>query len=181
MKKIAGIPSGGGWKVLGRGNDSHGGHSGAGYRYIHTAIDDRTRVAYSALHTNEQADTAAGFWLRAATFFDTLGVSCERVITDNGSCYRSRRWHEACAATGTTVKKTRPHRPQTNGKVKRFHRILIEEWAYIRAWTSDDQRTAAYDDFIHFYNHHRSHGALGWQTPIATLAHLRDNLPAEHI
>lgn len=182
VKKVSGIPTGGGWKALGRGNDAHGGHSGVGYRYIHTAIDDRTRLAYSELHTNETAVTAAGFWARAAAWFATLGITCERVITDNGSCYRAGLWHQACAATGTTVKKTRPRRPQTNGKVERFHRILLEEWAYIRPWTSDTQRTTAYDGFIHFYNHHRSHGALDWQTPIATLRQLAgDNLPAEHI
>lgn len=181
VKKIAGIPAGGGWKAHGRGNDGHGGHAGVGYRFIHTAIDDRTRIAYSEIHTNEQAATAAGFWARAAGFFAAIGITCERVITDNGPCYRSRSWHRACTATGTNVKKTRPRRPQTNGKVERFHRILIEEWAYIRTWTSDAERTTAYDNFIHFYNHHRSHGALNWHTPMATLTHLAgDNLPAEH-
>ena len=74
----------------------------------------------------------------------TIGITCERVITDNGACYRSGLWHHACAATGTTVKKTRPCRPQTNGKVERYHRILLEEWAYIRPWTSEHQRAAAY-------------------------------------
>lgn len=181
VKKIAGIPAGGGWKVHGRGNDGHGGHSGAGYRFIHTAIDDRTRIAYSELHADEQAATAAEFWLRAAAFFHTLGFDCQRVITDNGSCYRSRRWHAACTQTATKVNKTRPRRPQTNGKVERFHRILIEEWAYIRAWTSDTERATAYEHFIHFYNHHRSHGALGWHSPMAALAQLAgDNLPADH-
>ena len=181
IKKIAGIPDGGGWRIHGRGNDATAGHSGVGYRYIHTALDDRTRIAYSEIHTDEKADTAAHFWGRAVAYFAALGIDCERVITDNGSCYRSRLWHQACAATATTVKKTRVRRPQTNGKVERFHRILLEEWAYIRPWHSDSQRSTAYDGFLHFYNHHRSHGALGWATPIATLAQLtRDNLPAEH-
>ena len=100
------------------------------------------------------------------------------MITDNGSCYRSRLWHQACAGTGTTVKKTRPYRPQTNGKIERFHRILSEEWAYITDWTSEHQRAEALTGFIHFYNHHRSHGSLGWATPMDTI---RDNLPAMHI
>ena len=83
--------------------------------------------------------------------------------------------------TGTTPKRTRPYRPQTNGKVERFHRILLEEWACIRPWRTDRQRAHAYDGFIHFYDHHRSHGALGWTTPIATLRHhLGDNLPGMH-
>jgi hypothetical protein len=181
VKKIAGIPPGGGWKVRGRGYPGDQIESRkAGYRYIHSAIDDRTRLVYSEIHDNEQAITAAGFWHRAVTFYESAGITCERVLTDNGACYRSGLWHRACADTDTTVKKTRPRRPQTNGKIERFHRILLEEWAYIRAWTSEGQRHRAYDRFIHFYNHHRSHGALGWATPAATLATFRDNLPAEH-
>ncbi len=173
IKKIAAIPDGGGWRVHGRG----GGHSRAGYIYIHSALDDRSRVVYSEQHRDEQATTAAGFWLRANQWFERAGIDCQRVLTDNGACYRSRLWHDACNHTGTTVKKTRPYRPQTNGKIERFHRILLEEWAYIRPWTSETQRATYYAGFIHFYNHHRSHGALGWATPTSTL---RDNLPATH-
>lgn len=180
VKKIAGIPDGGGWKIHGRGNSPGGDHRGVGYRYIHSALDDRTRLVYSEIHTDEKAITAAGFWARAAAWFAAHGIRCERVITDNGSCYRSGLWHRACAQTGTAVKKTRPRRPQTNGKIERFHRILLEEWAYIRPWNSDLERHAGYQAFLHFYNHHRSHGALGWATPAATLATLRDNVPAEH-
>ena len=177
IKKLAAIPDGGGWRLHGRGADGHGGHSGAGSIYIHSAIDDRTRIVYSEQHRNEQADTAAEFWLRAAHWFQLAGINCQRVLTDNGSCYRSRAWHDACDRTGTSVKKTQPYRPQTNGKIERFHRILLEEWAYIRPWTSEHQRATHYAGFIHFYNHHRSHGELGWATPASTL---RDNLPATH-
>ena len=178
VKKIAGIPRGGGWKVRGRGYDGeYAVERKAGYRYIHTAIDDRTRVVYSEIHNDEKATTAVGFWHRAVAFYAAAGIACERVLTDNGSCYKSGLWHRACAQTNTTVKKTRPRRPQTNGKVERFHRILLEEWAYIRPWTSEGQRRRAYTRFIHFYNHHRSHGALNWATPTSTL---RDNLPATH-
>lgn len=177
VKKIAAIPPGGGWRLHGRGEDPTAGKAGAGYRFIHTALDDRTRIVYSEIHNDEQAVTATQFWQRAAAYFAELGIDCERVITDNGSCYRSRLWHQGCARTGTTVKKTRPRRPQTNGKVERFHRTLLEEWAYIRPWTSETERHAGYDHFCHFYNHHRPHGALGWATPTATL---RDNLPLEH-
>lgn len=147
------------------------------HRYLHTALDDRTRLVYSKILDDEQAVTAAAFWKRAATWFASKGITSERVITDNGSCYRSGLWHRACAETGTTVKKTRPRRPQTNGKVERYHRILLEEWAYIRPWTSETQRHTGYNRFVHFYNHHRSHGALGWATPASTI---KDNLPAEH-
>jgi transposase InsO family protein len=178
VKKLAAIPDGGGWRTRGRGYvGEHARSRHAGYRYIHTAVDDRTRIVYSEILTDEQAVTAAEFWGRAAGWFASIGVAPQRVITDNGSCYRSGLWHRACQSTGTTVKKTRPRRPQTNGKVERFHRILLEEWAYIRPWTSEAQRSAAYDGFIHFYNHHRSHGALGWATPTSILG---DNLPAEH-
>lgn len=178
VKKLAGIPDGGGWRIRGRGYPGDGTKPRqVGYRYIHTAIDDRTRIAYSEIHTDETATTAAGFWQRAATWYTSIGITPQRVITDNGACYRSGLWHRACAGTGTTVKKTRPRRPQTNGKVERFHRILLEEWAYIRPWTSDTQRSVAYDGFIHYYNHHRAHGALGWSTPTSIL---KDNLPEEH-
>ncbi len=128
VKKLAAIPDGGGWRTRGRGYVGEGARNRkAGYRYIHSAIDDRTRIVYSEILTDEQALTAAGFWARAAAWYTSIGITPERVITDNGSCYRSGLWHRACTATGTTVKKTRPRRPQTNGKVERFHRILLEE------------------------------------------------------
>jgi transposase InsO family protein len=179
VKKIASIPAGGGWRVRGKGYEGHFlRNRGHGYRYIHTALDDRTRIVYSEILDDEQATTAAAFWTRAAAWFNAIGITCERVLTDNGSCYRSGLWHRACAHTNTIAKKTRPRRPQTNGKVERYHRILLEECAYIRPWTSEQQRAVAYDRFIHFYNHHRPHGALGWATPITNSR--QDTLPAEH-
>lgn len=177
IKKLAAIPDGGGWKVHGRGNDGHGGHSGVGYRYLHSALDDHSRYVYSEILDNELGVTAAAFWERAAAAFAAVGIVCERVITDNGPCYKSAAWHAACEATGTTVKKTRRYRPQSNGKVERYHRTLLEEWAYTRAWPSEAERAAGYADFVHFYNHHRPHGALAWATPATILG---DNLPAEH-
>ena len=182
VKKIAAIRDGGGWRMHGRGAEhGTGRHSGVGYRYVHTALDDRTRVVYSEILDDEQGDTAAGFWRRAAAALAARGITVERVLTDNGACYRSRAWAAACTSTGVTHKRTRPYRPQTNGKVERFHRILLEEWAYIRDWTSETERHAGYTTFIHFYNHHRPHGALGWQSPTATLARcLGDNLPGGH-
>jgi len=178
VKKIAGIPDGGGWRTRGRGYPGEKAKGNrAGYRFIHSAIDDRSRLVYSEIHDDETALTAAGFWGGAAAWYSSLGIPPERVITDNGSCYRSGLWHRACAGTGTAVRKTQPWHPQTNGKIERFHRILLEEWAYIRPWTSETQRAHAYAGFLHFYNHHRSHGALGWATPASTLG---DNLPAMH-
>ena len=181
VKKISGIPTGGGWRIHGRGRAPTVKRSSIGYRFIHTALDDRTRLAYSEILADEQAVTAAAFWRRAHTWFSAHGVTVERALTDNGSCYRSRIWLAALAETGVTPKRTRPYRPQTNGKVERFHRILLEEWAHIRPWRTDHQRTQAYAGFIHFYNRHRSHGALGWSTPTETLNRLAgDNLPGFH-
>ena len=179
IKKIAGIPDGGGWRVRGRGyrGEKSSEARRVGYRYIHTALDDRSRITYSEILDDEEGKTAAEFWLRAARWFQAIGITPQRVITDNGGCYKSRAWLKACRKTRTTVKKTRPYRPQTNGKVERFHRILLEEWAYIRPWRSENQRADAYIGFIHFYNHHRAHGALRWSTPISII---QDNLPEEH-
>jgi len=180
VKKLSAIRDGGGWKIHGRGNAPHAKRSSIGYRYLHTALDDRTRLAYSEILDDEQGPTAAAFWKRAHAWFAAGGIDIERALTDNGSCYRSRAWAKALKDTGVTHKHTRPYRPQTNGKVERFHRILLEEWAYIRPWHSERQRHHAYAGFLHFYNHHRAHGALGWSTPAATLTTFRDNLPGEH-
>ena len=113
--------------------------------------------------------------------FNRAGVQVERVLTDNGPCYRARLWKLTCFQLGVQPKYTRPFRPQTNGKVERFHRTLLEEWAYIRAWTSETQRCEAFTHFIHHYNHHRPHGALNWATPAQTLRTFTgDNLPELH-
>jgi transposase InsO family protein len=177
VKKLAGIPDGGGWRIHGRGHAPPAKRASTGYRFLHTALDDRTRIIYSEIHSNEQAITAVGFWNRANEFFNQLGITVERVITDNGSCYRSKLWRSTLEDLGTTPKFTRPYRPQTNGKVERYHRILLEEWAYIRDWHTDSERSDLYEHFVHFYNHHRAHGALGWSTPISTL---KDNVSGHH-
>ncbi len=177
VKKLPAIPPGGGWRVHGRGQAPTPGAK-AGYRYLHTALDDRSRVAYSEILNDEQAVTAAAFYQRAHAWFSARGVVVERVLTDNGPCYRSRRWTETLASRGVAARYTRPYRPQTNGKVERFHRILLEEWAYIRPWTSEEQRHAAYQGFLHYYNHHRAHGALNWAAPASTL---KDNVPGMHM
>ncbi|MDW3213864.1 MAG: IS481 family transposase [Ilumatobacteraceae bacterium] len=177
VKKLAGIPDGGGWRIHGKGNAPTAKRSTTGYRFLHSALDDRTRLVYSEIHANEQAVTAVAFWHRANTWFNAHGITVERVLTDNGSCYKSHLWRDTLLAAGITPKRTRPFRPQTNGKIERFHRILLEEWAYIRDWHSDDERSVEYDHFVHFYNHHRAHGALGWSTPIDTL---KDNVPVMH-
>lgn len=182
VKKLAAIPPGGGWKLHGRGAlNGQGTRSGVGYRFLHTVIDDRTRIVYSEILDDEQGLTTARFWDRAHAHFAQLGITIEGVLSDNGANYRSRVFAQALARHGITHKRTRPYRPQTNGKAERFHRILLEEWAYLRPWTSETERQAAYHGFCHFYNHHRSHGSLEWSTPAATLTTLTgNNLPGQH-
>jgi transposase InsO family protein len=166
IKKLGNIPDGGGHKVLGR-QAGRAKRSGAGYSYLHTALDDHSRLAYSEILTDEKKETAAAFWGRAQAFFTSCGITVERVLTDNGSCYKSRLWRDTLAAAGITHKRTRPYRPQTNGKVERFNRTLLAEWAYVRPYHTNDERTAALDGWLHLYNHHRAHTALGGQPPIS--------------
>ncbi|MET8896790.1 IS481 family transposase, partial [Streptomyces albogriseolus] len=167
VKKLGRIPDGGGHKVLGR-QAGRLTRSGMGFDYIHSAVDDHTRLAYSEIHGDEKAATCADFLRRAAAFFTAHGISrIERVLTDNAWPYRkSFAWQQALADLDATGKLTRPYRPQTNGKVERFNRTLLDEWAYLRPYTSNDERTAALADFLHTYNHHRCHTALGGHPPI---------------
>ena len=164
IKKLGRIPDGGGHKVLGRQAGKRNRKPGTGYWYIHNAVDDRTRLVYSELLTDERKETAAGFWTRANAFFNTAGITVQRVLTDNGSCYRS---HAFADALGESIKhkRTRPYRPQTNGKVERFNRTLLEEWAYAQPYTSETERAATFTSWLHTYNHHRGHTALGGQSP----------------
>jgi transposase InsO family protein len=159
IKKLGRIPDGGGWRIRGRGYD--GEHSRArrpGFGFIHTAIDGHSRLAYSEVLNDEQGVTAAAFWSRALGFFADHNITVEAVLTDNGSCYRSRVW--AAALSDIEHRRTRPRRPQTNGKVERFNRTLLEEWAYVRPYASEAERVAALDDWLHLYNHHRHHTAI---------------------
>jgi transposase InsO family protein len=162
VKKLGRIPNGGGWRVHGRAarpHDSAAKRARVGYAFVHSAVDAYSRLAYSEVLADEQAATAAAFWARAVAFFGALGISVERVLTDNGSCYRSRDF--AAALGGVVHTRTRPYRPATNGKVERFNRTLLAEWAYARPWSSDGQRTRALTTWLHRYNHHRHHTAIG--------------------
>jgi transposase InsO family protein len=164
VKKLGNIPNGGGHKVHGRAAGPS--HTGVGYSYLHNAVDDHSRLAYSEILPDERKETAAAFWARANEFFARAGITVQRVLTDNGACYRSHPWRDALAASGTTHKRTRPYRPQTNGKVERFNRTLLDEWAYLRPYTSNTERTEALADFLHTYNHHRCHTTLDGHPPI---------------
>ena len=162
-KKLARIPPGGGHRKLGR--DAAPSHTGCGYEYVHSAVDDHSRLAYSEILNDEKKETAASFWSRAKAWFEERGVEVTEVMTDNGSCYRSRLF--AANLGGVIHRKTRPYRPQTNGKVERFNRTMLEEWAYVRPYTTEAERVAAFEGFLHLYNHHRGHTALGGKPPIS--------------
>jgi transposase InsO family protein len=171
VKKLGRLREGGGWRVHGRDSDPARQARGAarvGFDYVHAAIDDHTRLAYAEVHPDEKADTCAGFLRRAAAAFATHGIDgIERVMTDNALAYRrSTAWRDALAEIGAQARFTRRYRPQTNGKAERFNRTLLEEWAYQRPFTSNDERTAALPVWLHTYNHHRCHTAIGGRPPI---------------
>ena len=176
IKKLGRIPDGGGWRIYGRGSVQdraagaardraarRGATPSRGYVYLHHAVDDHTRLAYSEQLPDERKETAAGFWKRANAFFAAAGITVAAVMTDNGACYRSR--HFAAALDGIKHRWTRPYRPQTNGKVERFNRTLMTEWAYSQTYLSDEARLAIYADWLHFYNHHRPHTGIGGLVP----------------
>ena len=166
VKKLAKIPSGGGHKVIGRENRKrYRARSLGGYTYIHSAIDAHSRLAYSEILGAESEATCVAFLARAHHFFATQGITVERVLTDNGNGYRSRSWARLCAELGLRHTRTRPYRPQTNGKAERFNRTLLDEWAYVRIFRSEAARARALDGFLHRYNHHRHHTAIG-STPM---------------
>ena len=174
IKKQGRIPDGGGHRKFGRtiGNRNNH-HGGRGYSFLHHAVDDHSRLAYSEILGDEKKETAAAFWVRANTFFAEAGITVTAVMTDNGSCYRSG----AFAAALGEIKhvRTRPYRPQTNGKVERFNRTLAEEWAYAATYLSDEARAATYPSWLHYYNHHRPHTGIGGQRPSDRVHNLTGN------
>jgi transposase InsO family protein len=171
VKKMGRIPKGGGWRAHGRSKQHHGGRDRLGYAFVHSAIDGYSRMAYSEVLDDEQGTTAAGFWRRASRFFADQGIEIERVLSDNGACYRSNAFSDVLGAITHTF--TRPYRPQTNGKVERFNRTLLTEWGYARLWTSEAQRTQGLARWLHIYNHHRHHTAIGGP-PMSRVGNLSD-------
>jgi hypothetical protein len=170
IKKLGNIPDGGGHRIMDRRtamdnklattNQRKSCKPVIGYSYIHSAVDDHSRLAYSEILADERKETAVGFWQRAHKFFARHHISVERVLTDNGSCYKSKLFTQTLAAAGIAHKRIQPYRPQSNGKVERFNRTLLDEWAYQRPYTSNTERAEALADFLHTYNHHRCHTAL---------------------
>jgi transposase InsO family protein len=145
-----------------------------GWEFVHIAIDDATRLAYVEVLTDEKATTAIAFLARAVTHYATYGITVERLITDNGSAYRSTVHAIACRTLGIRHVRTRPYRPQTNGKAERFIRTLLASWAYGAIYRDSRERTAALAGWIDFYNRRRPHGALGHKRPIARLHELNN-------
>ncbi|MGJ1774588.1 IS481 family transposase [Clavibacter sepedonicus] len=174
IKKLGRIPDGGGHRVLGRAaGRKNNPRTGRGYAFLHHAVDDHSRLAYSEILTDERKETAAAFWARANAFFTTAGITVIRVLTDNGSCYRSHAFTEALGTIAHT--RTRPYRPQTNGKVERFNRTLATEWAYAHPYLTDEARAATYPAWLHHYNHHRPHTGIGGLTPAERVHNLTGN------
>jgi transposase InsO family protein len=186
IKILGNVPDGGGWRFVGRlqGDRNRAAtpdkpknkwrNPQLGHAYVHTVLDDHSRVAYAEIHDRQDAPTAAAVLRRAVDWFTARGVAVERVLSDNGSCYRSRIWRDTCTELGVTHKRTRPYRPQTNGKIERFHRTLADGWAFKKLYASESARRAALPAWIHDYNHHRPHTAIGGSAPISRLTNLSD-------
>lgn len=186
VKKVGNIPNGGGWRYVGRRQgeknravtpdkprNQYGGPK-LGYAYVHTVIDDHSRVAYTEVGDDETAVTAVAVLQRAVEWFADRGVTIERVLSDNGGAYRSHLWRDTCEALSITSKRTRPYRPQTNGKVERFHRTMADGWAYAHCYHSEQERRDALADWLHQYNQHRPHTACDNQPPFSRLTNVPD-------
>jgi transposase InsO family protein len=182
IKKLGRIEGGAGWRV--RGGRQHYNQvltdaagrrrKTVGYEYVHIAVDDYSRLAYAEVLSDEKAVTIAGFLTRAVAFYTRHGITVERLLTDNGSGYRSTLHALACRALGIRHLRTRPYRPQTNGKAERFIRTLLNGWAYGAIYRSSSERTKALDGWLWHYNHRRRHSALGHQPPISRTNLLRN-------
>jgi transposase InsO family protein len=175
VKKLGRIERGAGWRVRGRRkhyNPTFTDKAGnrrrtVGWEYVHIAVDDHSRLAYAEVLADEKAATAVGFLRRALAFFARYGITVERLLTDNGPAYRSTIHALACRALRIRHLRSRPYRPQTNGKAERFIRTLLGGWAYGPIYHSSAERTAALDGWLWHYNHRRRHSALGRQLPVS--------------
>jgi transposase InsO family protein/transposase len=174
VKKLGRIEGGAGWRVRDRKQHYNPTRTDAagrrrktvGWEYVHVAVDDYSRLAYVEVLTDETGATAIAFLKRAVAFFARYGINVERVLTDNGSAYRSVVHALACRTLGIRHLRTRAYRPQTNGKAERFIRTMLAGWAYGAIYGSSNERTAALDGWLWHYNHRRRHSALGHQPPV---------------
>jgi transposase InsO family protein len=181
VKKLGKIRPGGGWRAHGRGSSQDNANKAVrrrpggrvGYDYVHVAVDDHTRLSYVEVLPDEKGATCAAFLTRAGVFFAGYGIRVERVMSDNAFCYRhSTAFKTAVADLGAVQKFIKPHCPWTNGKAERFNQTLAFEWAYASAFDSSEHRTAALQQWLHDYNHHRPHSALGGHPPISRVTNV---------
>jgi transposase InsO family protein len=188
VKKLGNIPDGGGWRYVGRrqgdrnraatqGKPKNAWHNKKmGTAFVHTVIDDHSRVAYAEIHDDETAVTATAVLRNAVAWFAARDITVQRVLSDNGAAYRSHLWRDVCAELGIKHSRTRPYRPQTNGKLERFHRTLADGWGYARCYGSEGERRDALPAWLHEYNHHRPHTACRNKPPATRLT----NLPGQY-
>ena len=153
---------------------------GAGWEYVHVAIDDNSRLAFTQIKPNQRQQSAIAFLKATVAHYQKLGVTIQRIMTDNGSCYRSRAFRKACATRGIKHIFTKPYTPRTNGKAERFIQTVLREWAYARAYPCSAQRADHLPAFLHRYNWHRPHAGIGGKTPITRLGLSQDNLLRLH-
>lgn len=157
-----------------------GNSRGIGWEYVHVCIDDHSRLAFSQILPDEKKESAVAFLNAAVAYYRCLGIDVQRVMTDNGSCYRSRAFRNACDNLGLRHIRTRPYTPRTNGKAERFIQTALREWAYARSYETSRQRAQELPRWLHRYNWHRPHGSLKAKTPISRLGHAGDNLLRLH-
>jgi transposase InsO family protein len=162
------------------GDRRQGETRGAGWEYVHVCIDDASRLAFSQILPDEKKESAVAFLKAAVAYYQSLGVTIARVMTDNGSCYRSKAFRKACSDLGLRHIRTRPYTPKTNGKAERFIQTALREWAYAQAYPNSDCRAAELPIWLHRYNWHRPHGGLKSKPPISRLDLTEDNLLRLH-
>jgi len=162
------------------GDPQQGKTRGAGWEYVHVCIDDASRLSFTQIHPDEKAVSAVTHLRAAVGWFASMGVTVARVMTDNGSCYKSRAFKTACAELGLRHIRTKPYTPKTNGKAERFIQTALREWAYARAYETSDQRAADLPVWTHLYNWHRPHAALKSKPPISRIGVDRNNLLRHH-
>lgn len=168
-----------GHRVTGdRAGQSNG--RGVGWEFVHVCVDDHSRVAFSQIHPDETKASAVPHLKAAVAYYASLGVTVSRVMTDNGACYKSHAFRDACADLGLKHIRTKPYTPKTNGKAERFIQTSLREWAYAQTYDSSDHRAAELPAWLHRYNWHRPHGGINSQTPISRLGLDQDNLLRLH-
>ncbi len=160
--------------------DRTGNSRGIGWEFVHVCIDDASRIAFSQILPDERKDSATAFLKAALAYYKSLGVTVARVMTDNGSCYRSFHFRDACRDLGLKHLRTKPYTPKTNGKAERFIQTALREWAYAQAYPTSDRRAEELPFWLHRYNWHRPHGGIKSQTPISRLALSENNLLRLH-